>query len=298
MQNYYRYLPLSEQDEQWGLSVLNIGCTSIRHGEQYPSKEHPAHHYFNWNKGRILNEYQLVYIASGEGIFETPGNGQQAVRGGAIMLLFPGVWHRYRPDIKTGWDEYWIGFKGPVAENIFKRDFFQREEALFKVGYHDSIIALFQEMIDETRKENPGYQPLVSGALLHLLGKIFSVARQEKMPVESHVQSIMNKAIVLLRTKVDEKVEMNELAGQLQVSYAWFRKTFKAYTGMAPNQYLLQLKVEKAKQLLNDPAKSIKEIGFELNFDYPLNFSKFFKDKVGLSPLEYRSKILKNDVEV
>ncbi|HZX73643.1 MAG TPA: helix-turn-helix transcriptional regulator, partial [Cyclobacteriaceae bacterium] len=64
---------------------------------------------------------------------------------------------------------------------------------------------------------------------------------------------------------------------------------FKTYTGISPGQYLLQLKIERAKMLLADPTKSIKTISYELNFESMFYFSKLFKEKTGLSPENYRN---------
>jgi hypothetical protein len=79
MINFYKYLPTSLEDENWGLSVLNAGYSRINENEIYPSPEHPAHHYFNWNKGRVLNDYHLVYIARGGGVFESRECKQQII---------------------------------------------------------------------------------------------------------------------------------------------------------------------------------------------------------------------------
>lgn len=292
MLNYYQYLPLSEDDKEWGLSVLNAGCTNIRQHQVYPFKDHPPHHYFNWENGRILDEFQVVYITAGHGVFESARMRETKVKEGSVILLFPGEWHRYKPDYATGWDEYWVGFKGTIAENIFQRNFFSYDEAVLVVGVKEEIVALFSEIIEQTKKEKPGYQPLVSGAVLHMLGKIHAIRKQYKIQQENHVHEIINKAIVLLRSRMDEQIIMQNVALELQISYGWFRKMFKLYTGMAPQQYLIQLKIEKAKMLLNDLNKSVKEIAYELNFEYPLNFSKLFKEKVGLSPKQYRKKFV------
>jgi hypothetical protein len=71
MLNYHKYLPTSPEDESWGMHVLNAGCNRIDKNVDYPSADHPAHHYFNWSKGRVLDEYQVIYISRGEGIFES-----------------------------------------------------------------------------------------------------------------------------------------------------------------------------------------------------------------------------------
>jgi two-component system response regulator YesN len=53
-----------------------------------------------------------------------------------------------------------------------------------------------------------------------------------------------------------------------------------------------------AKQLLADPNKLIKEIAYELNMDSPLYFSKLFKEKVGVTPVEYRNRVIKDQIGI
>ena len=89
MINYYKYLPVSEEDENWGLSVLNTGCTRIAPGTTYPYSNHPSHHYFNWQKGRVLQEYQVIYIPQGKGIFDSKNATNHSVQEGSVLLLFP-----------------------------------------------------------------------------------------------------------------------------------------------------------------------------------------------------------------
>jgi AraC-like DNA-binding protein len=290
MTDYYQYLPLSSEDENWGLSVLNIGCTSIRSNQEYPYRQHPAHHYFNWKNGRILNEYQFIYISAGEGVFESASVAERKVKEGSVIFLFPGEWHRFKPRAKTGWNEYWVGFKGDIMDNIIRKKFFRPQEAVIDIGLKEEIIVLLTDIMEQTKKERSGYQPLISGAILHLLGHVHSLTRQKIFENEDLVETTVNKAIVLLRTKIDEGITMQKIAADLNVSYAWFRKMFKLYTGLAPQQYCIQLKIEKAKILLGDPRKSIKEVAYELNFEDPLYFSKLFKDKAGVSPRQFRRK--------
>jgi AraC-like DNA-binding protein len=57
---------------------------------------------------------------------------------------------------------------------------------------------------------------------------------------------------------------------------------------MAPGQYHIQLKIERAKMLLSNPSKTIKEISYELHFESCFYFSKLFKEKTGFSPELFR----------
>ncbi len=291
MKNYYKYLPTSSEDESWGLCVLNAGYSRINETETYPSLDHPAHHYFNWGKGRVLNEHHMVYIARGEGIFESASCKQQMISEGTILMLFPNEWHRYKPDVKTGWDEYWVGFKGSIINNIARKFFFTKENAVLEIGLHEIIIQFFTEIIEHTRDEKTGYQPLVSGVVMHLLGIIHSLTRHRDYAEEDTTESIINKARIIFRTNIDYNITMEKVAEELCVSYAWFRKAFKAYTGIPPHQYLIQLRIEKAKIYLADYSLSIKEITIRMNFESISYFSRLFKEKTGVSPKIYRKNL-------
>jgi len=291
MINYYKYLPTSSADESWGMHILNSGCNRIDKNADYPSPGHPAHHYFNWAKGRVLDEYQLIYISKGEGIFESLNYSQQQVKEGAIIILFPGEWHRFKPARQTGWDECWVGFKGDVIDNIISNQFFAKENPVLDIGLHENIIELFYTIIDKTKEERTGYQPLVSGIVMHLLGEIHSLTKQQSYSAEDITASIIKKAGIIFRTNIDNDISMEKVAEELNVSYAWFRKAFKNYTGIAPHQYLLQLRIEKAKMFLADHSISIKEIALCLNFESAFYFSRLFKEKTGISPELYRKNM-------
>ncbi len=291
MQNFYKYLPTSAADEHWGLYVLNAGWSRVNMLDEYPSPEHPAHHYFSWDKGRVLDEYQIIYITNGEGIFESTHFAQTIIREGSILLLFPGEWHRFKPDRQTGWNEYWVGFKGSIIENLIHHQFISIETPVVYIGVNETIIHLFTEIKEKTTTEKTGYQPLVSGIVLHLLGLIHSLSKQQHFELEDHTVAIINKARIIFRTSIGQQSSMEQVAEELNVSYAWFRKAFKQYTGISPNQYLLQLKIEKAKLLLSDHSKSIKEIAFGLHFESAFYFSKLFKDKTGVTPGQYRKSL-------
>lgn len=292
MINYYKYLPINRDATKWGLCVMDTGCGRINLSDTYPRQDHPAHHYFNWANGRVLQEYQLIYIPRGGGVFESESCPRLTIKEGAVIILFPNEWHRYKPDAATGWDEYWVGFKGGIIDNLVGNRFFNPENPSLQIGVNEQVVSIFDEIIEHTKQEKSGYQPLISGAVLHLLGLIHVISREHHFEdQQSMVENIVNKARILFRANIEQQISPEEVARELGLSYSWFRKTFKTYTGIAPGQYLIQLKIEKAKLLLADPAKSVKEIAYDLKFDSSFYFSKLFKEKTGLPPEKYRKKI-------
>ncbi|MEJ6979025.1 AraC family transcriptional regulator [Pedobacter sp. P351] len=290
MENFYRYLPVSKEDEQWGLHILNTGYTHIENSTFYPSKKHPYPYFFNCNTGRVLQEYQLIYITRGEGFFESAAAGKKAIQAGDAILLFPGDRHSYKPNEKTGWDEYWIGFNGNIIDNQVSNRFFKPDDPVFRLGLQYEIIALFESIIEQTKQEKPAYQQIISGMLLHLLGSVYSRKKQSSLSEDNEVIHVVNKAMVLFRQNITEQISPEIVARQLGIGYSLFRKLFKNHTGLAPGQYLIQLRIEKAKQMLTGSSKPVKEIAYELSFDSGLYFSKVFRQKTGLSPQQFRKQ--------
>jgi AraC-like DNA-binding protein len=291
MTNYYKYLPVSREDENWGMCVLNAGCTHIAAQGSYPDSSHPAHHYFNWEVGRVLNEYQIIYITRGGGIFESDSCKRREIKAGTIIILFPGERHRYKPNSETGWDEYWVGITGSIIDNLVSKSFLRRDNPVIYIGFHDVIFNLFVNIIEVSKRERTGYQPLISGAALHLIGNFYFIFKQEGIESEAK-EEIINKARLLFRANIMNAFTPEQAAVELGVGYSWFRKAFKNYTGLSPGQFYIQLKIEHAKELLNKPDVAIKQIAFDLGFDSYFYFSRMFKEKTGLSPTVYRNRAL------
>jgi AraC-like DNA-binding protein len=85
-------------------------------------------------------------------------------------------------------------------------------------------------------------------------------------------------------------VDFKEYAQSIGQSYSSFRRRFKHYTGLAPNQYQLETKLRNAKQLLDNSSSSIQDIAQECGFVSPYYFSRYFKSSTGLSPKQYRTR--------
>lgn len=83
-----KYLIDNDQDMRWGLTINTVGYQHIDVGEPYPPKEHPAGYSFLASRGRVLEEYQFVYITRGKGVFSSKSLGETAIKAGDMFLLF------------------------------------------------------------------------------------------------------------------------------------------------------------------------------------------------------------------
>jgi AraC-like DNA-binding protein len=78
-------------------------------------------------------------------------------------------------------------------------------------------------------------------------------------------------------------------AEKLNLSANYFGDLIKKETGQSAKDYIQNKTIEEAKELIFDQGKTVNEIAYELGFKYPQHFSRLFKEKVGVSPLEYRN---------
>ncbi len=292
----FKYLIVNDMDRKFGLWVNTVGFQSIQPNTPYPLRDHPSGYYFNTQKGRILREYQLVYITKGRGLFSSESTPEKQISKGRLILLFPGQWHTYHPYLQTGWNEYYIGFEGPVVDNMMKGGFLSKENQILEVGLDEELVSLYSRALDVAEGDKISSQQYLSGIVLHMIGMILSISKNKIFEIGGVDQKI-EQAKIIMNENVYKDIEPEELAMKLNISYSWFRKVFKDYTGYAPAKYFQELKLRKAKQLLISTSQSVKEISFTLNYKSTEHFFSLFKKRTGFTPLEYRSFGRNTDAE-
>ncbi len=282
---FFRYLPVSKCEEQWGLFVIAGGFNSIEPAAPYPRPGHPSGYAFSWSRGRVLAEFAALYITRGQGEFESHCSPRQTVEAGSVILLFPGVWHRYRPIVDLGWDEYWISFNGQWLERIVEQQFIAPEQPILTTGLNDLLLHDFVGFLDRLRAEPVGFQQLLAASAMEILAAILGARRAQGTGGQSHELIRRAKAVLETQTAIPS---MEKLAASLGLSATHFHRLFKEQTGLTPYQYHLQLRIERAKHMLQGTGLSIKQIALSLTFESPFHFSHAFKQKTGMSPSQWR----------
>lgn len=283
----FKYLLVNERDKLFGININTVGFQPIPPDTIYPSIDHPKSYYFYPCKGRILTEYQILYISKGKGTFTSESTKKTNIMKGQIILLFPGQWHTYCPSNDTGWNEYYIGFEGPIIDDLVKNEFISPNNQILDVGVNEEFVTLYSKAIQVAKNERKTDQQYLAGIVLHLLGMVISYSQNKTIELNNSGE-IIERAKIIMNENIHRQINIQEIATNLGTSYSWFRKEFKEYTGFAPAQYFQELKLRKAKELLTETNLSIKEVAYELDFSSYEYFLSFFKKKVGVTPSEYR----------
>ncbi|MBO4314920.1 MAG: AraC family transcriptional regulator [Prevotella sp.] len=285
-----KYLIANERDSLWGLTVSTVGYEEIAPGDEYPTRGHADGYYFDLKKGRILNEYQLLYLTEGEGIFESTNQKPTRIKEGDLFLLFPGEWHTYHPLETKGWKSYWIGFKGRNVDDRVRAGFLSPTKPIYHVGFSSEIVHLYDEAFAKAKEEAAYAQQTLAGIVNHLVGLMYSLERNITLNKQHDYVDVMNKARLRIRESLESNLTIQQIAMDLGIGYSNFRKLFKEYTGIAPAMYQQELRLQRAKELLSTTNLSIKEIAYRLNFESPDYFSSKFKIKTGRKPSQFREE--------
>ena len=285
----FKYLITNERDKLFGLCVNAVGFQAIKAGSAYPPRIHPEEYYFTTQKGRTLHEYQLVYITKGKGTFSSESTPEQEVSKGQLLVLFPDEWHTYAPSTKTGWNEYYIGFEGEIANMLMQENFLTKEKQVLDIGINEELVSLFRRALEIAEADRTASQQYLSGIAMHIIGCLLSITQNKLYEEMDNAAQKIESAKIIMQENISKEIDAEELSAKLGLSYSWFRKVFKEYTGYSPAKYFQELKLRKAKQLLIESPLTIKEICYQLNYTSTEHFFTVFKKQTGYTPTEYRN---------
>jgi AraC-like DNA-binding protein len=297
-ENYFRYIPVRQRDVQWGLYVTGAGCTSVPPGQPYPPKSHPELYHFRWETGRVLPEYQAIYITSGEGRFESAPTGSKEILPGTVVLLFPGVWHRYRPQPDTGWQEYWVSFNGEVMDRLVEQKFFSPDRAVLAAGVQDVILAPFQSLLERLRGEQTGFPHLIAADTQEILAAVSAATEDE--PAELIAQGpqdvvtvkdrMVAEAMRLIWEQSQGPMTVDHLSRQLPITRRSLERRFRAAIGHGIHDEIVRCRLERAKRLLVATDLSLKEVASAAGFISADNLGRTFRRAESTTPLKYRQR--------
>jgi AraC family transcriptional regulator len=95
-----------------------------------------------------------------------------------------------------------------------------------------------------------------------------------------------------IRSFYTQQIQLDDIAQIACLSPNHLLRNYSSIFGKTPHQQITELRVSKAIQLLSNLDDSITEISFKIGYNNPVSFSKMFKQHVGLSPLEFRKKVI------
>jgi AraC-like DNA-binding protein len=297
LEHTFHYLPVSDLMMKWGFYLTGAGRGSTQPGMSYPPSLHPLLYHFHWNLGRTLPEFQMLLITDGRGVFESEPTGAIAVERDMIMLLFPGVWHRYRPDPRTGWTERWISFHGDVSHRLMDLQIISPKRPVWPIRGTERFIRGFDrllDILDANITRNPmelsframslfaDASELIKGEFLAFDHK----GRQQSSDVED---SLVADALELIWTHSHQILSVEQLARRFSVTRRTLDRRFRAALNRSVLEEINGCRLSRAKRLLEETTLPLKTVARLAGFTNAERMRVVFCEREKTTPTAFRA---------
>lgn len=202
----------------------------------------------------------------------------------------------------TGWhllfhpDLIW---NTPLAKNIKKYAYFDYavNEALFLSPKEEELLIDIMQRIDQECRSNTDHfsQDVIIAQLELLLTyterfyhRQFITRKNSNHQVLDRLEQVLSDYFNSERLTQDGLPSVTDVAEKLNISPNYLSGLLKVLTGQSTQQHIHEKLIEKAKERLSTTTLTVSEIAYELGFEHPQSFSKLFKTKTSLSPIEFR----------
>lgn len=242
-------------------------------------------HYTYRKKG--LPENFLFYCVDGKGWYSIGGE-KFAVSPNEFFILPQNTEHAYGSDEGEPWTIYWVHFGGASLPDFNETQTVKEHFRPLHIKTSDTIVALFNKI----------YQTLEAGYSIdnllfanfcfnhYLTLFLYNAKHFDSAVVRTDV---VTNAIAYMQENVAANLTLQDLCSHFHYSPSRFSSLFKQRTGYSPIDYFIQLKMQKASQLLDFTNQSIKDVAAAFGFDDPYYFSRRFRKTIGMSPKKYRA---------
>jgi AraC-like DNA-binding protein len=276
---------------------INFGSnTQPGHGElsvlfSGNGKPHPNHQI-----GPAVHNYYLIHtVMSGKGIFEIDGKRHNCVKGDTFFI-FPDTLFTYKAHESDPWHYRRVAFRGHMEEPLLTSIGISPAHPIINCDDYRSLTALYRKLqytLEHTSL--PELADLEASGLLRILLKEFGERNGDKLTfnfpaIVPDMERQVKQAIRYLSYQFAKQISIDELSRSLGYHRTHLSKMFKQYTGQSPMQFLLKVRMERAKELLSSQVHlSIDQVASSVGYSDSLYFSKQFRRTFGLSPTEFRT---------
>ncbi|OXU14017.1 helix-turn-helix domain-containing protein [Sedimentisphaera salicampi] len=298
IENQYHYLPINDKSISWDIYLTGIGEATISAGSAYPPCGHPDLYNFNWESGRVLPEYQIVFISQGRGVFESSAAGQAEVVPGTMLILFPEVWHRYRPLRDTGWKENWISINGEYLYKLANRNYISPGNSVLHLETSDEIVKIYERMWEVLAGQQMQNSYRLSAMAMEILS--FSIDHKDEFsPADEFIRTVggdknvfkdrlLSEAMHYIWSHSHRNMSVDDVAANLPVTRRTLERKFDSLLGTSIGKQINYCRVERAKKMLRSTTLPVSHIALAAGFSGADRMCKVFHKYLSQTPGEFR----------
>jgi AraC family transcriptional regulator len=255
-----------------------------------PIRVHACGHYYCQSGYRVerkgLKYLLFVYTVQGKGRLRYRGTETEVSAGQSFFISYDEE-HAYR-SIGNSWEIKWVRFEAIEGVDYFhslveKSRYIQHLYNPFKIEAHLNAI------IQHASTASPLTDYVMVEELTSLLTQLYSERYQEnRLKLPHSAVAAVQEAAGFIERNFDKEVEIKAIASRHHMDPYAFIRLFKKQTGTTPYEYLLRLRIMRARYLLEETSLSVNEISDRIGFNNVNNFIRKFKNLTAMTPLKYR----------
>jgi AraC-like DNA-binding protein len=270
-------------DQRFGM--LQIFVTQIGY---FPKA---SFHYRERRKG--CEDNILIYCLQGKGHYIF-GNKRYTVTANQYILLpATDMYMRYWADIQDPWTIYWVHFTGNNIKEFNNSIPVNTDPVPVNIPFNQLGIDLWSNIYSSLETGYTKENLINANFFLYSFIATFFFPDPLDDLLKKDSSDIIDQTIDFMRTHIDKRLSVREMSEERNISNSYLTKLFRKSTGMAPMDYFIHLKMQKACQLLYSGNVKIKNVAFELGYEDPYYFSRLFKRYMGTPPEHYRQQAKK-----
>lgn len=228
----------------------------------------------------------LIFVISGHGWCQQ-GALESLLEKGQVLWIPAGMPHRYGADHEEPWSIYWMHFSGKGAEELLTWLPLHPEKPVLHGCPLATIKRHFHAILDQMES---GYGNRMLLGLSDFLVSMLTLLHRQSGSSPHLGGEIVEAIMNLMRQTTQAPLALEEYAQKAGYSVAQFSKLFQSYAGTSPMKYLMELRMQRACELLDCSSRSVKEIAAALGFHDPFYFSRAFKREMGMAPSQWRTR--------
>ncbi len=242
----------------------------------------------------LRNHFIVHYIISGEGKV-LMNNKSYNLQPGSAFFIFPDQKNYYRASKNNPWVYKWVGFIGNRADDLLMSIGISRQRTVFNLEFSKEIESLFDNIFDNLKLRNQGFELSVKGLFFMLLSIFFSkFGKHTTNEILNYKnEDYIDKIISFIDNNFQRDISVIQMAEYLGINRSYFSTLFKKRMGSSVQEYLIQYRMNKAKEMLVHSNYTISEIAYSTGYTDYFSFIKSFKKNAGSTPKEYRKKNFK-----
>ena len=288
---YFDYLPIRQSELDWGMYVTVAGRESGSAGCAYPQPGHPQAYNFNPAAGRVLPEWQLLYIERGVWRFTSQFTDSTVLQPGNVVMLFPGVWHSYCPEPDSEWSDYYMGFSGNYVFELCQNNVFSPEKPIFKISDGAEITREFQTLINRIDQSRQNNSPRIAAAAVNILALIQDCVQNQSQPEDQMGEVyLVYQAQRIIWGWSYKSLSVQKVAKALGLNLRTLQRYFTRILGHSILEEIQNCRVIRASHLLQKTRIPIGQIALMAGFSSPLHMRRAFHQAYDLSPEQFRVK--------